>query len=115
MRIIDADALRAEYQAIIDRGDMFCEYDIIGMLDNAPTIDPQIELIVARSQGYECGFAEGYEEGFAKGKERPTGHWIIEECSLGKTYYCSECYAHPEVCFDFCPYCGADMRKGGKQ
>lgn len=42
--------------------------------------------------------------------ERPTGHWIIEECSLGKTYYCSECYAHPEVCFDFCPYCGADMR-----
>lgn len=42
--------------------------------------------------------------------ERPTGHWIIEECSLGKTYYCSECYAHQEVCFDFCPYCGADMR-----
>lgn len=38
MRIIDAGPLRAEYQAILDRGDMFCEYDIIGMLDNAPAV-----------------------------------------------------------------------------
>ena len=40
MRLIDADALRAEYQAILDRGDMFCEYDIIGMVDKAPTVEP---------------------------------------------------------------------------
>ena len=39
MRLIDADVLRAEYQAILDRGDMFCEYDIIGMVDNAPTVE----------------------------------------------------------------------------
>lgn len=52
---------------------------------------------------------KAYERG--KSEARPQGHWIIEECSLGKTYYCSECYAHLEVCFDFCPYCGADMRR----
>ena len=39
MRLIDADVLRAEYQAILDRGDMFCEYDIIGMVENAPTVE----------------------------------------------------------------------------
>lgn len=44
MRLIDADALRAEYQAILDRGDMFCEYDIVGMVDNAPTVTTSLKL-----------------------------------------------------------------------
>lgn len=42
MRLIDADALRAKYQAILDRGDMFCEYDIVGMVDDAPTVEPDV-------------------------------------------------------------------------
>ncbi len=60
-RLIDADTLRAKYQAILDRGDMFCEYDIIGMLDNTPTVEPtlsdeQIEKItdlLETEWGYE--------------------------------------------------------------
>jgi predicted RNA-binding Zn-ribbon protein involved in translation (DUF1610 family) len=85
------------------------------LIDNAPTVDTQAELIVARSQGYELGFAEGYEEGFAKGKEspiddlseysdklwqrayergkaepRPQGKWIEDSV----TFACSECGTH---------------------
>lgn len=69
MRLIDADELIE-----VVRWSEVCRLslkEIISIIDNAPTIDTQTELTVARSQGYECGFAEGYEEGFAKGKERP--------------------------------------------
>lgn len=45
MRLIDADELRAKYQAILNRGDMFCEYDIIGMVDNAPTVELDESII----------------------------------------------------------------------
>lgn len=37
--LISRSELRKRFQAILDRGDMFCEYDIIGMVDNAPTVD----------------------------------------------------------------------------
>ena len=84
MRLIDADVLRAEYQAILDRGDMFCEYDIIGMLDNAPTVE-----------------------------ERPTGKWIPQTDFDGFTYWkCSECSKKNDFAITkFCWHCGADMRK----
>lgn len=64
MRLIDADVLRAEYQAILDRGDMFCEYDIIGMVDDAPTVNTTFREVVA----YECGQKSV--------EERPKGKWI---------------------------------------
>lgn len=37
--LISRSELRKRFQAILDRGDMFCEYDIIGMVDNAQPID----------------------------------------------------------------------------
>lgn len=89
-RLIDADKLRAEYQAILDRGDMFCEYDIIGMVDNAPTVD-----------------------------ERPHGEWIEHQDCYDDTYYtCSHCGEDwitiegkpTDNLMNYCPMCGADMR-----
>ena len=50
--------------------------------------------------------------------ERPQGEWIYERPN-GKTYsdfvYCSECQK-PNGFYitNFCPNCGADMRKGEK-
>ena len=104
MRLIDADALRAEFQAILDRGDMFCEYDIVGMVDKAPTIEPAFREVVA----YECG---------QKSVERPTGHWVNGyksfNCSVcGKIAYSWNHFGeYIQVKSNFCPNCGADMRK----
>lgn len=85
MRLIDADKLRARYQAILDRGDMFCEYDIIGMVDNAPTVE--------RSHG-------------------EWGKWIITVIQCPD---CLECFNFPMRVYSMevlkeCPNCGADMR-----
>ena len=43
--------------------------------------------------------------------ERPQGEWILD--SLGA--YCSECGTHPDYSSNYCPNCGADMRKGGAE
>lgn len=95
MRIIDADKLRAEYQAILDRGDMFCEYDIIGMLDKAPTVC---------NDNYSMGYQDGVKKVLS---ERPTGEWQLH----GMIYYCSECgHDCGESGDNFCGNCGADMR-----
>ncbi len=112
MRLIDADKLRAEYQAILDRGDMFCEYDIIGMLDNAPTVDTYTEDDV------QYAIREGHQVGYemAKAKYSPkTGHWIktIGENGVTSAARCSECGFGDNryMLFNFCPNCGARMMK----
>ena len=38
------------------------------------------------------------------------GHWIDE----GTNYFCSECHRGCWVDSDYCPWCGADMRKENK-
>lgn len=43
--------------------------------------------------------------------ERPQGEWKLD--SLGA--YCSVCGTHPDYSSNFCPNCGADMRKGGAE
>lgn len=37
------------------------------------------------------------------------GKWIFEE-TLARHYYCSECKSMGASYWDYCPYCGADMR-----
>jgi hypothetical protein len=133
MRLIDADALRAEYQAILDRGDMFCEYDIIGMVDNAPTIEYPEQITI------KCDTEEAKQQllsAFRNAKlnilveeDRPHGKWIEEtDEHLKGMYRCSVCgrrvedltddvkiHAGWEDCtvadiYPFC-HCGADMRE----
>lgn len=65
------------------------------------------------------GEIEGDYEIIGKYEERPQGEWIYERPN-GKTYsdfvYCSECQK-PNGFYitNFCPNCGADMRKGGAE
>lgn len=113
MRLIDADKLCPD--CMTKEGTLAISQSQIA---NAPTVDFEKLGESLRCQiRAEYGSCDDCELSCPRNEliklldlERPTGHWIKEECSLGKTYYCSECYAHPEVCFDFCPYCGADMR-----
>ena len=37
------------------------------------------------------------------------GEWIFDEI-LDQHYYCSECKSMGVSYWDYCPYCGADMR-----
>lgn len=114
MRLIDADALRAKYQAILDRGDMFCEYDIIGMVDNAPTVDFEKLGESLRCQiRAEYGSCDDCELSCPRNEliklldsERPTGEWKQIDAFVAKCSVCGvESFETP-----FCPRCGADMR-----
>ena len=87
MRLINADALKEEVKTL------FCPdgYKIMMLqrIDNAPTV------------------------------ERPHGEWIISKID-GEKYNCSECggscwyydYQGNVSKSNFCPNCGAEMRKG---
>ena len=89
---------------------MFCEYDIIGMVDNAPTVEGEIEILTKEAYSDLCLRAS---------RERPHGEWIItgeEQGAVGITYKirkCNKCgWEHSLVIpNNFCPNCGADMRK----
>lgn len=46
-------------------------------------------------------------------EERKTGKWIyIQERGTAKIWTCSECGWNDMGEFNYCPYCGADMREG---
>ena len=86
MRIIDADALRAELEHYDkDEHLMWCELDMYKVVDAQPTI------------------------------ERPHGEWIENyDKTDGFTWLtCTRCMCKAyEEGYNFCPNCGADMRGG---
>ena len=50
--------------------------------------------------------------------DRPQGEWItIRQCGHGKIERCSRCGKKYRVLckWNFCPICGADMRKGADE
>ncbi len=66
----------------------------------------------AWEKGYVAGFDDGYKTG--RQEERPTGEWIEHyDNSDGFTWLtCSRCLCKAyEDDYNFCPNCGADMRK----
>ena len=82
MRLIDADALQSEYMRYHDGRR-------IVLIDVAPTIEP----------------------------ERKNGKWVKEYWNGEHTRKCSSCNItqtvttyRGKVNFNYCPYCGADMR-----
>lgn len=58
-------------------------------------------------------------------KQRPHGEWIEKHCDYGVYYRCSNCHKMPPnyecdykegaIKTNFCPNCGASMRKEGEQ
>ena len=102
MRLIDADALKADYGMAEDckdckTGYRSCQYDntytkmdFCGWIDDAPTVD----AVPVRH-----------------------GRWTIEDCHAATyRYCCSNCTAHHRARYAYCPSCGAVMDgKDGEQ
>ena len=65
---------------------------------------------------YQVDLQCAYDCGYEKGKnDRPKGEWIFKHNS--SDIWCSVCdenFDEIPQAFNFCPNCGADMRKGGK-
>lgn len=116
MRLIDADALKEENKDIID-----CEIDhpkyqdtLRELIDQAPTI--KTFTLADIEEQYRKGLEKGLEEA------RPHGEWISLEKTICKgqllpfwrTHECSVCSNTGQGDFNFCPKCGADMRKEGE-
>lgn len=96
MRTIDADALikALEVTQYNDIDDLSRTEDLI---DNAPTIEYPF---------YQEAYQSGYEEG--KKIARPQGKWVIEHDWV----HCFPCGHEQNYPSNFCPNCGAEMRKG---
>jgi len=98
--LISRSALKEEFAKHEDRkGYLIGDWEDI--IDNAPTVEPTFREVVA----YECG---------QKLVERPQGKWTEHyDSSDGFTWLtCSRCmFKAYEDDYNFCPNCGADMRK----
>ena len=118
MRIIDADKLYPD--CMTKDGKLAISQS---QLANAPTVEPfepdyvGAERVKARQRGYEQGYHEGMKIGKTLNPKIKQGEWKRGEFGS----YCSICgYAEyrylgtgPKHDHNFCPECGADMRKGG--
>ena len=108
MRLIDADAVINELEEMannewnISVGSSKGLNDAIDVIDNAPTVEG--EILTEEAYSDLCLRAS---------RERPQGEWI--EGTQG--YYCSECETIDRFYFEhnFCPNCGASMKKGGAE
>ena len=126
MRLIDADALKHEFAQITytrftaDMGqggfEMFSEKEIKNIIDNAPTVESDEitneDLQAAMTESWHLG----YELAETKFK-RPKGEWVNKRTMQHDgEFYCSKCEFELEsfiqgAFYNFCPNCGADMRK----
>jgi len=117
MRLIDVDELKEHKFVSIncylksncDNG--FSQYKqgwndaIDAIIDNAPTVK------TFTLEDIEEQYRKGLEKGLSEWEtERPQGEWKLHRM----IYYCSECSRGVENQENFCPNCGADMRKETK-
>lgn len=122
MRLGDLDALKEVIKAnhyLLSAKNNSTDYGmfttgIMQAIDNAPTVD----------KGYAFGYADGHGEGYELGKNsRPQGEWVWVQYDANPNignWHCSECHCIPHgkkeyQRTNFCPNCGADMRKGGAE
>ena len=94
MRTIDADRLIK----VIEKAQFEGSGNIMSIINDAPTVDTTFKEVVA----YECG---------RKSVERPQGEWLHPYVT-DIACECSICHVQmPTYRFNYCPNCGADMRK----
>ena len=101
MRLIDADALKI----IIEQNQLInaklSVYDVLKIIDNAPTV---------LHDNYSMGYQDGVRSVLS---ERLQGKWIFhkdynESCRYG----CNQCGNLNNIQSNYCPNCGAEMKKG---
>lgn len=120
MRIIDADALK---KTISEKLGIYLDGTLnnrllFGIIDNAPELGYEdgilsVETATRRSIELEDAYNNGWSDGFSEGEdERPQGKWIFhkdfnESCRYG----CNQCGNLNNIPSNFCPNCGARMKK----
>lgn len=109
MRLIDADELTRKIEkSYLTSGEKRL---FIVKVKHMPTVDTTCPHC-------DSGYAQGYSDGYLRGKEeRPQGEWQPDMDS----FYCDQCGVtaleinRKWYKSNFCPNCGADMRKGGAE
>ena len=120
MRLIDADPLIEEIASIYGFSISSVRCSLVGsVIANAPTIN------IPHSDDWEKYSDKLWKNAYERGKaDRPQGKWIRDRYwsrgigmgeEYGFFYKCSLCEYEVEngytrCGFNFCPYCGADMR-----
>lgn len=121
MRLIDADAfckaLEEEYHGMISEECLHI-YEILRRINEQPTIDnaPTVETKQLEYKAYNEGYKDGVDQGIKLSK-RPHGEWVIDghhiRCNKCNEYICRQDLEGAVIPNNFCPNCGAYMRKGG--
>lgn len=121
MRLIDADALKeaVSNNPLID----FTDDDIFELIDNAPTVEPCDNCEEKKKLDYLCHFSSYRElqalRKFKEEHERTQGEWKVhgKQGGIPIIDMCSNCRYEMKWYknkYNFCPNCGADMRKEGE-
>ena len=127
MRLIDADELvRAFNEAQVEFDEYYKGLGRAKVItDNAPTVEPfepdyvGAERLAARQRGYADGYHNGMEIGKTLNPRIKQGEWIIDghhrRCNYCNEYTCTEDREGNSIPDNFCPFCGAEMQKGGAE
>jgi len=82
----------------------------------------ELQNVIELRPNEQIAWEQGYEAGLAQGKhDRPKGEWVKIPNMPKRSYQrmCTNCYNVSYFCGDgdypTCPYCLADMRKGGAE
>ena len=108
------------YLEDLDKRHACGEYKLLmSLIDNAQEIKYSLlPLSGEADNAYMRGYEVGKAEGILKASTRQKGEWeiITFPHSLNK-YKCNQChhYIYAGMDRNFCPNCGADMRKGGAE
>lgn len=112
MRLIDADALK-EALEVIQYNDIDDLTRTEQLINNATTVDTYTieDIQEVRENALILG---------AKLAQRPKGEWITGGKDVTGQYFydefiCNQCFVVVTDKSNFCPKCGADMRKGGAE
>ena len=122
-RYIDADALKPDYydEYVFGDDEYVVRYYSETQIDTAPSID-LADYVPKDFHDKTCeAMAKAHQaEILELTKDRPQGEWLKFGLGRGtRILFCTNCERKIEVPlsqgdsnYDFCPNCGADMRKG---
>lgn len=112
MRLIDADALYKELNAIrkeevllhgrSNNKDCCTLSTALYEIEHAPTIEPETE-----EEAYERGYTAGQMAGLKK-----SGKWQYITDGHFEYFKCDQCGKHSGEPTPFCRYCGTNMEEG---